>query len=73
VTENVRRSFDRIAEQYAADFADALTRKPSDAERLRAFAARCGGGPVQDVGCGAAGHVGRFVAAVEAAEVRAPA
>ena len=62
MTENVRRSFDRIAEQYAADFADELTRKPYDTERLRAFAARCGEGPVLDLGCGAAGHVGRFVA-----------
>ena len=31
-------------------------------ERLRAFAARCDHGVVLDVGCGAAGHVGRFVA-----------
>jgi SAM-dependent methyltransferase len=62
VTESVRRSFDRIAEQYAADFADELTRKPYDRERLAAFAASCGDGPVLDVGCGAAGHVGRFVA-----------
>jgi SAM-dependent methyltransferase len=62
VTERVRRSFDRIAEQYAADFADELSRKPFDTERLQAFATRCAGGPVLDVGCGAAGHVGRFVA-----------
>jgi SAM-dependent methyltransferase len=57
----VRASFDRIARQYAADFADELTRKPWDVERLRRFAARCGAGAVLDVGCGAAGHVGRFV------------
>jgi SAM-dependent methyltransferase len=62
VTDRVRASFDRIAEQYAADFADELARKPWDVERLDAFAARCGRGPVLDVGCGAAGHVGRFVA-----------
>jgi SAM-dependent methyltransferase len=62
VTDPVRASFDRIAEQYAADFADELTRKPRDVERLRRFAAACGPGPVLDVGCGAAGHVGRFVA-----------
>jgi SAM-dependent methyltransferase len=62
VSERVRRSFDRIAEQYAADFADELSRKPFDRERLTAFAARCGDGPVLDVGCGAAGHIGRFVA-----------
>lgn len=30
-------------------------------ERLRAFVARCEQGTVLDVGCGAAGHVGRFV------------
>jgi ubiquinone/menaquinone biosynthesis C-methylase UbiE len=62
VSERVRRSFDRIAEQYAADFADELSRKPYDRERLQAFAGRCTGGPVLDVGCGAAGHIGRFVA-----------
>jgi SAM-dependent methyltransferase len=62
VSERVRRSFDRIAEQYAADFADELSRKPYDRERLAAFARRCDGGPVLDVGCGAAGHVGRFLA-----------
>jgi SAM-dependent methyltransferase len=62
VSERVRASFDRIAEQYAADFADELTRKPYDTARLRDFARRCGRGPVLDVGCGPAGHVGRFVA-----------
>ena len=58
----VRASFDRIAEQYAEDFADELTRKPWDTERLRRFAATCAAGPVLDVGCCAAGHVGRFLA-----------
>ena len=62
MSERVRVSFDRIAEQYAADFADELTRKPYDTARLRDFARRCGHGPVLDVGCGPAGHVGRFVA-----------
>jgi len=62
VTDKIRASFDRIAEQYAADFADELTRKPYDTARLRDFARRCGRGPVLDVGCGPAGHVGRFVA-----------
>jgi SAM-dependent methyltransferase len=62
VTAPVAAAFDRIAEQYAADFADELTRKPWDVERLRAFAADCADSPVLDVGCGAAGHVGRFVA-----------
>ena len=62
MSERVQVSFDRIAEQYAADFADELTRKPYDAALLRDFAARCGRGPVLDIGCGPAGHVGRFVA-----------
>src|SRR5436309_3332320 len=39
-----------------------VARKPWDVERLRRFAATCGPGPVLDVGCGAAGHVGRFLA-----------
>src|SRR4029453_5987628 len=47
--------------QYAADFADEISRKPYDAERLRAFAARCSPGVALDVGCGASGHVGAFV------------
>ena len=61
----VRAAFDRIAEQYAADFADELTRKPWDVERLRRFAAACPPGPVLDVGCGAAGHIGRFLAELD--------
>jgi len=59
---SVRAAFDRIAEQYAADFADELTPQAVDVERLRRFGAACPPGPVLDVGCGAAGHVGRFVA-----------
>jgi SAM-dependent methyltransferase len=62
VIDPVRASFDRIAEQYAIDFADELTRKPWDVERLRRFAAACRPGVVLDVGCGPAGHVGRFLA-----------
>src|SRR6267378_4017931 len=65
VIDPVRAAFDRIAEQYAADFADELTRKPWDVERLRRFAAACPPGPVLDVGCGAAGHVGRFLAELD--------
>src|SRR2546421_10108348 len=65
VMDPVRAAFDRIAEQYAADFADELTRKPWDVERLHRFAAACPPGPVLDVGCGAAGHVGRFFAELD--------
>ena len=67
MSERVRVSFDRIAEQYAADFADELTRKPYDTALLRRFAERCAGrGVTLDVGCGPAGHVGRFVAGLGA-------
>ena len=45
-----------MAERYAADFADELTRKPWDVERLRRFAGDCPPGPVLDLGCGPAGH-----------------
>ena len=63
MSERLQASFDRIAEQYAADFADELSRKPYDAALLRPFAERCEGqGVVLDIGCGPAGHVGRFVA-----------
>ena len=61
MTDRVSVSFDRIAEQYAADFADELSRKPYDVALLQRFATRCAGGVVLDIGCGPAGHVGRFV------------
>ena len=60
--EPVRRSFDAIAEAYAAEFRDELARKPFDRAQLEAFAAGlAAGAPVLDLGCGAGGHVGRFV------------
>jgi SAM-dependent methyltransferase len=60
--EPVRRSFDAIAEAYAAEFRDELARKPFDRALLEAFAAGLpAGAPVLDLGCGAGGHVGRFV------------
>ena len=62
MNDRIRASFDRIAEPYAADFADELARKPYDTALLRRFAERCARGAVLDVGCGPAGHVGRFVA-----------
>ena len=58
----IRRSFDRIAERYAADFADELDGKPFDRDVLRRFArAARPPGPVLELGCGP-GHVGRFLA-----------
>jgi len=58
----IRRSFDRIAERYAADFADELDQKPFDRDLLRRFARLPRpDGPVLELGCGP-GHVGRFLA-----------
>ena len=58
----VRRSFDRIAARYAADFADELDGKPFDRDLLRRFArAARPPGPALELGCGP-GHVGRFLA-----------
>jgi SAM-dependent methyltransferase len=55
-------AYDRVAEPYAAQFFDELTRKPFDRERLDRFAERLRGrGPACDVGCGP-GHVGRYLA-----------
>jgi SAM-dependent methyltransferase len=60
--EPIQLSFDRIAQAYAREFVDELERKPFDGQLLEAFAREVGPGkPVLDLGCGAAGHVGRFV------------
>jgi SAM-dependent methyltransferase len=61
--EPVRQAFDAIAEPFAVAFADELSRKPFDRDRLDAFAAAIRpGGRVLDLGCGPAGQVGRYVA-----------
>jgi SAM-dependent methyltransferase len=69
--DDLRRSFDRVAEAYAAEFFHELDRKPFDRDWLRRFARECTDpGIVLDVGCGP-GHVGRFLAEEFAqAEVR---
>jgi SAM-dependent methyltransferase len=55
-------AYDRVAEPYAAQFFDELTRKPFDRELLDRFAERLRGrGRACDVGCGP-GHVGRYLA-----------
>jgi SAM-dependent methyltransferase len=55
----VRASFDAIAEGYASEFADELDRKPFDARLLADFAVAHPGATALDLGCGAAGHIGR--------------
>ncbi len=55
-------SYDAVATEYAAAFADELAVKPFDRALLDEFAAATRGGPVLDVGCGSAGHVTRYLA-----------
>jgi SAM-dependent methyltransferase len=58
--EELRSSYDAVADDYAQKFFDELTRKPFDRNRLEGFARRCPPGRVLDIGCGP-GHVGRFL------------
>lgn len=58
---NIRESYDRVAVDYAAQFADELNRKPFDRDLLDHFAGLVRRrGMVCDVGCGP-GHVGRYL------------
>ena len=55
-------SYDTVAEQYAADYYDELSRKPFDRELLTKFAGLMPNeGQVADIGCGP-GHVARYLA-----------
>ena len=59
----VRESFDAGAEAYARAFADELTRKPFDRDRLDELAAGTRpNGRILDLGTGAGGHIGRYLA-----------
>src|SRR5437763_10083141 len=50
---DIAAGYDRVAQQYAAEFADELGRKPFDRAVLDEFAALVGGrGPVCELGCG---------------------
>ncbi len=49
-----------VASDYAAEFANELTRKPFDIEQLEAFSSSVKG-LMADLGCGP-GHIGRFLA-----------
>ena len=63
MSDAIRRSFDAAAETYAREFADELERKPFDRELLAGFASNLRpGASVLDVGTGAGGHIGRFLA-----------
>lgn len=57
----LQNSYDRVAEEYAARFADELSRKPLDRALLTCFAEQARGlGPVADVGCGP-GQIARYL------------
>jgi SAM-dependent methyltransferase len=56
-------TYDVAAEHYAATFAAELDGKPFDRDLLDRYAAAVAGrGEVWDVGCGAAGHLTRYLA-----------
>lgn len=58
---DIRHTYDVVAADYAAAFADELAGKPFDTELLDAYAEAVGE-PVLDVGCGPAGHVTSYLA-----------
>jgi SAM-dependent methyltransferase len=55
-----RRSYDEIADSYAAALAGELEHKPLDRALLAAFAEIVGTGPVADLGCGP-GHIAAYL------------
>jgi SAM-dependent methyltransferase len=60
---DIAAAYDVAAATYADRFADELAGKPMDRQLLDDFALTVAGqGPVWDVGCGAAGHITRFLA-----------
>src|SRR4029077_10263894 len=61
---DIAHTYDVAAEHYAATFAGELAGKPFDRDLLDRYAAALAGrGEVWDVGCGAAGHLTRYLAA----------
>jgi SAM-dependent methyltransferase len=60
---DIAATYDVAAATYADLFADELAGKPLDRQLLDRFGrAAAGQGPVWDVGCGAAGHITRYLA-----------
>lgn len=61
----VRAFYDAVAPEYAAQFADELTRKPLDRALLERFAGDLrGAGTVYDLGCGPGGQTTAFLHAL---------
>jgi ubiquinone/menaquinone biosynthesis C-methylase UbiE len=61
ITQAIRDSYDRIADEYALRISDELQHKPLDRELLDRFSAEVAGrGEVCDLGCGP-GHVARHL------------
>ena len=61
VTQSIRNSYDRLADEYARRIFNELQHKPFDRELLGRFAAEVAGhGEVCDMGCGP-GHVARYL------------
>ncbi len=60
--DGVRRSYDAVAEKYAADFGAELAYKPLDRALLSCLIEQSGeGAPIADLGCGP-GHVAAWLA-----------
>src|SRR5579864_4043355 len=61
ITQSIRESYDRLADEYARRIFNELQGKPLDRELLNRFAAQVAGrGDVCDMGCGP-GHVARYL------------
>jgi SAM-dependent methyltransferase len=61
ITQSIRESYDRLADEYARRIFNELQHKPLDRELLNRFAAEIAGtGEVCDMGCGP-GHVARYL------------
>jgi SAM-dependent methyltransferase len=61
ITQSIRNSYDRVADEYARRFFNELQNKPLDQELLGRFAKRVAyRGEVCDMGCGP-GHITRYL------------
>src|ERR1700694_2493115 len=66
ITQSIRESYDRLADEYARRIFNELQHKPLDRQLLNRFAAEIAGrGEVCDMGCGP-GHVARYLRGVGA-------